>query len=209
MRTTQPVARSATDSPRARDFLKVDAHLSEEEKDIREKIRSFVEERIEPNIKDRCERARFPRELVPDMGSLGVLGMHLKGYGRAGKGAVSYGPAFMELEAGDSDLRTLVSVQGSLAMTAIHEFGSEEQKERWLPAMTWGEKIGCFGLTEPTAGSDPASMKTFARREGPDWILNGEKRWIGMGTSVRTYEGTDEVDTLVLGNAITGNPAFR
>jgi glutaryl-CoA dehydrogenase len=129
MRTTQtqPIARSATDSPRARDFLKVDAHLSEE-KDIREKIRSFVEERIEPSIKDRCERAQFPRELVPDMGSLGVLGTHLKGYGCAGKGAVSYGPAFMELEAGDSDLRTLVSVQGSLVMSALHKFGSEEQR---------------------------------------------------------------------------------
>jgi glutaryl-CoA dehydrogenase len=165
--------------------------------------------RIEPNIKDWCERAHFSCELVPEMGSLGVLGMHLKGYGCAGKGAVSYGLAFMELEAGDSGLRTLFSLQGLLAMSALHKFGSEEQKERWLPAMTRGEKIGCFGLTEPTAGSDPASMKIFARREGPDWILNGEKHWIGMGTSVRTYEGTDEIPTLVLGNAITGIPAFR
>jgi glutaryl-CoA dehydrogenase len=116
------------------------------------------------------------------MGSLGVLGMHLKGYGCAGKSAVAYGLACMELEAGDSGLRTFVSVQGSLAMSAIHKFGSEEQKERWLPPMAHGEKIGCFGLTEPTAGSDPASMKTFARKDGSDWVINGEKRWIGMGT---------------------------
>jgi glutaryl-CoA dehydrogenase len=116
------------------------------------------------------------------MGTLSLLGMHLKGYGCAGKSAVAYGLACMELEAGDSGLRTFVSVQGSLAMSAIHKFGSEEQKERWLPPMARGEAIGCFGLTEPTAGSDPASMKTFARREGSDWVLNGEKRWIGMGT---------------------------
>jgi glutaryl-CoA dehydrogenase len=116
------------------------------------------------------------------MGSLGLLGMHLSGYGCAGRSAVEYGLACMELEAGDSGLRTFVSVQGSLAMSAIHKFGSEEQKQSWLPKMARGEAIGCFGLTEPTAGSDPSSMKTFARRDGSDWILNGEKRWIGMGT---------------------------
>src|SRR5918998_277172 len=107
---------------------------------------------------------------------------HLSGYGCAGKGAVSYGLACMELEVGDSGLRTFVSVQGSLAMSAIHKFGSEEQKQGWLPRMARGEAIGCFGLTEPTAGSDPSSMKTFARREGSDWVLNGRKRWIGMAT---------------------------
>src|SRR5215203_1145960 len=107
---------------------------------------------------------------------------HLSGYGCAGKSAVEYGLACMELEAGDSGLRTFVSVQGSLAMSAIHKFGSEEQKERWLPPMARGDAIGCFGLTEPTAGSDPSSMKTFARKDGSDWVLNGEKRWIGMGT---------------------------
>ena len=168
--------------PSPHDFLNVDSHLSDEEKEIRAGVRSFVEERIQPNIREWFERAHFPRELVPEMGSVGVLGMHLKGYGCAGKSAVAYGLACMELEAGDSGLRTFVSVQGSLAMSAIHKFGSEEQKERWLPPMARGEKIGCFGLTEPTAGSDPASMKTFARKDGSDWVINGEKRWIGMGT---------------------------
>jgi glutaryl-CoA dehydrogenase len=168
--------------PSPHDFLNVDAHLSDKEREIRAGVRSFVEERIQPNIRDWFERAHFPRELVPEMGSLGMLGMHLKGYGCAGKSAVAYGLACMELEAGDSGLRTFVSVQGSLAMSAIHKFGSEEQKERWLPPMARGEKIGCFGLTEPTAGSDPASMKTFARKDGSDWVINGEKRWIGMGT---------------------------
>ncbi|HEX5975355.1 MAG TPA: acyl-CoA dehydrogenase family protein, partial [Rubrobacteraceae bacterium] len=156
--------------PSPHDFLNVDAHLSDEEREIRAGVRSFVEERIQPNINYWFERAHFPRELVPEMGSLGVLGMHLKGYGCAGKSAVAYGLACMELEAGDSGLRTFVSVQGSLAMSAIHKFGSEEQKERWLPPMARGEKIGCFGLTEPTAGSDPASMKTFARKDGSDWV---------------------------------------
>ena len=164
------------------DFLNLEAHLSEEERGIRGQVRPFVRERIEPNIKDWWERAHFPRELVPEMGALGLLGMHLSGYGCAGKSAVAYGLACMELEAGDSGLRTFVSVQGSLAMSAIHKFGSEEQKTEWLPSMARGEAIGCFGLTEPTAGSDPAGMKTFARKEGSDWVLNGEKRWIGMGT---------------------------
>jgi glutaryl-CoA dehydrogenase len=184
MRTTktQPIAHSATDSPVAHDFLNVDAHLSDEERRIRERVRSFVEERIRPHINGWFESAHFPRELVPEMGALGLLGMHLEGYGCAGKGAVSYGLACMELEAGDSGLRTFVSVQGSLAMSAIHKFGSEEQKERWLPPMARGEEIGCFALTEPEAGSDPASMKTFARRDGSDWVLSGEKRWIGMAT---------------------------
>jgi glutaryl-CoA dehydrogenase len=168
--------------PSPHDFLDVDAVLSEEEKRVREGVRSFVEERIRPNIAGWFDQARFPSELVPEMGALGVLGMHLSGYGCAGKGAVSYGLACMELEAGDSGLRTFVSVQGSLAMSAIHKFGSEEHKERWLPAMARGERIGCFALTEPTAGSDPASMKTFARRDGSGWVLNGEKRWIGMAT---------------------------
>jgi len=168
--------------PGPHDFLNLEAHLSEEERSIRGQIRPFVRERIEPNIKDWWERAHFPRELVPEMGALGLLGMHLSGYGCAGKSAVAYGLACMELEAGDSGLRTFVSVQGSLAMSAIHKFGSEEQKTEWLPSMARGEAIGCFGLTEPTAGSDPAGMKTFARKEGSDWVLNGEKRWIGMGT---------------------------
>jgi glutaryl-CoA dehydrogenase len=164
------------------DLLNIDALLSDKELAVREEIRSFVEERIKPNIREWWEEAIFPREIVPEMGERGLLGMHLKGYGCAGESAVSYGLACMELEAGDSGLRTFVSVQGSLAMSAIHKFGSEEQKEEWLPKMAKGEVIGCFGLTEPEAGSDPASMKTMARKEGSEWVLNGEKRWIGMGT---------------------------
>ena len=168
--------------PEASDFLGLDALLSGEERAIRDETRVFVEERLKPNIKEWWEKASFPKEIVPEMGSLGLLGMHLSGYGCAGKSAVSYGLACMELEAGDSGLRTFVSVQGSLAMSAIHKFGSEEQKQEWLPRMAKGEAIGCFGLTEPDAGSDPASMKTSARRDGPDWVLNGSKRWIGMAT---------------------------
>ncbi len=166
----------------ASDFLNLDRLLSDEERQIRNEVRSFVQEKIKPYIQHWWEKAIFPREIVPEMGAQGLLGMHLKGYGCAGKSAVSYGLACMELEAGDSGLRTFVSVQGSLAMSAIHKFGSEEQKQQWLPRMAKGEAIGCFGLTEPEAGSDPASMKTFARREGSDWILSGRKRWIGMGT---------------------------
>jgi glutaryl-CoA dehydrogenase len=188
--------------PSPYDFLGVEAHLSEEEKLVRDRVRSFVDERIKPNISEWFERAYFPGELVPEMGSLGLLGMHLEGYGCAGKGAVSYGLACMELEAGDSGLRTFVSVQGSLAMSAIHKFGSEEQKREWLPAMALGHKIGCFGLTEPAAGSDPASMKTFARREGSEWILNGSKRWIGMATIADVavvWARTDEENNPVRG----------
>ncbi|MCA1688682.1 MAG: acyl-CoA dehydrogenase family protein [Actinobacteria bacterium] len=168
--------------PGPHDFLDVEAHLSEGERGVRDEVRSFVRERIEPNIREWWEKAIFPREIVPEMGKLGLLGMHLSGYSCAGRSAVEYGLACMEMEAGDSGLRTFVSVQGSLAMSAIHNVGSEEQKQEWLPPMARGEAIGCFGLTEPTAGSDPASMKTFARREGSDWVINGEKRWIGMGT---------------------------
>src|SRR5918911_3417340 len=168
--------------PDATDFLNIDAHLSEEERGVRERVRSFVQERIKPNIKEWYDEAVFPKEIVPEFADLGLLGMHLSGYGCAGRSAVEYGLACMELEAGDSGLRTFVSVQGSLAMSAIHKFGSEDQKQRWLPKMAKGEAIGCFGLTEPEAGSDPASMKTFARKEGSEWVLNGRKRWIGMGT---------------------------
>ena len=166
----------------SRDFLGLENLLSAEEIEVKEQVRGFVEERIKPNIKEWFEGGVFPREIVPEMGSLGVLGMHLEGYGCAGKSAVEYGLACMELEAGDSGLRTFVSVQGSLAMSAIYKFGSEEQKQRWLPAMATGEAIGCFGLTEPEAGSDPSSMKTRARREGDEWVLNGSKRWIGLAS---------------------------
>ena len=182
MTTTTRAGSSRPRSPEPRDFMNLDALLSEVEIATREEIRSFVEERIKPNVAYWWEKAIFPREIVPEMGEKGLLGMHLSGYGCAGKSAVEYGLACMELEAGDSGLRTFVSVQGSLAMSAIHKFGSEEQKNEWLPKLAKGEAIGCFGLTEPEAGSDPASMKTFARKEGSEWVLNGRKRWIGMGT---------------------------
>jgi glutaryl-CoA dehydrogenase len=183
MATTAKQADTGTPlRPEASDFLDIDAHLSDEEIGVREKVRSFVRETIKPNIEGWYDEAVFPKEIVPEFAELGLLGMHLSGYGCAGRSAVEYGLACMELEAGDSGLRTFVSVQGSLAMSAIHKFGSEEQKQEWLPRMARGEAIGCFGLTEPTAGSDPASMKTFARKEESDWVLNGEKRWIGLAT---------------------------
>ena len=180
--TTKQAGAGTSGRPGAHDFVNIDAHLSGEEKGLRDEVRSFVRQRISPNIRQWWQMAVFPRELVPEMGALGLLGMHLSGYGCAAKSAVCYGLACMELEAGDSGLRTFVSVQGSLAMSAIHKFGSEEHKQEWLPRMARGEAIGCFGLTEPTAGSDPSSMKTFARRDGSEWVLNGSKRWIGMGT---------------------------
>jgi len=195
-----------------RSFLDIEARLSEEELAVRDRVRSFVREKIKPNINDWFDRAVFPKGIVPEFAELGVLGMHLKGYGCAGRSAVEYGLACMELEAGDSGLRTFVSVQGSLAMSAIHKFGSEEQKVDWLPRMAKGEAIGCFGLTEPTAGSDPASMKTFARREGSGWVLNGRKRWIGLATIADVavvWARTDEEGNPVRGFLVpTDTPGF-
>jgi glutaryl-CoA dehydrogenase len=166
----------------AHDYLGLDSLLSPGELELRTRVRSFVDERIRPNIAEWYEAAYFPRELVKEMGALGLLGMHLTGYGCPGRSAVEYGLAAMELEAGDSGLRTFVSVQGSLAMSAIAKFGSEDQKQRWLPGMAAGDLIGCFGLTEPTAGSDPASMLTHAVRDESGWVLNGAKRWIGLAS---------------------------
>src|SRR6476661_6637891 len=165
-----------------RDFLALDALLDDEERAIRDTVRQFVRERILPEIGDWFEQAILPRELAQEFGRLGLFGMHLEGYGLPGASAVSYGLTCMELEAGDSGIRSLVSVQGSLAMYAIWRWGSEEQKQRWLPPMHAGEAIGCFGLTEPDAGSDPGSMRTQARRAGSDWILNGTKMWITNGS---------------------------
>lgn len=156
--------------------------LSSEERGWQIKARSFASERILPTIEADYENKHFRRELVAELGAAGFLGMHLTGYGCAGAGAVSYGLACLELEAADSAWRTFVSVQGSLAMTAIAKYGSEEQKQQWLPAMVSGESIGCFALTEPSGGSDPASMLTTARREGSDWIIEGSKRWIGLAS---------------------------
>ena len=176
---TGTAAEQATDPL---DFLAIDALLSDEEKAIRDTVRQFVRERILPEIGEWFEQGILPGELAREIGELGLFGMHLDGYGLPGASAVAYGLTCLELEAGDSGIRSLVSVQGSLAMFAIWRWGSEDQKERWLPPMHSGEAIGCFGLTEPDAGSDPGSMRTSARRDGTDWILNGSKMWITNGT---------------------------
>ncbi len=163
------------------DVLDVESEFGDEERLVRDTVRSFVADRVSPNIADWFERGVFPSELVPELARLGLLGMHLRGYGCAGTSAVSYGLACRELEAADSGLRSFVSVQGSLAMYPIWKYGSEEQKQRWLPSMVAGEVIGCFGLTEPDRGSDPGDMRTYARRDGSDWVLNGTKMWITNG----------------------------
>ncbi|MET4637269.1 acyl-CoA dehydrogenase family protein [Mycetocola sp. 2940] len=166
----------------ASDLLDLDDEFSSAELELRGRVREFVDRRIRPNIAGWFESATFPVERIPEMADLGLLGMHLSGYGCAGGSAVDYGLAMQELEAGDSGIRTFVSVQGSLAMSAIHKHGSEAQKQAWLPGMAAGEIIGCFGLTEPTAGSDPSSMITTARLDGGEWVLNGAKRWIGLAS---------------------------
>ena len=164
------------------DFLAIDALLDDEERAIRDTVRSFVREKVLPDVGDWFEQGILPRELMAELGKLGLFGMHLDGYGLPGASAVAYGLTCLELEAGDSGVRSAVSVQGSLAMFSIWKWGSEEQKQRWLPPMHTGEAIGCFGLTEPDAGSDPGSMRTTARRDRSDWILNGAKMWITNGT---------------------------
>ncbi|MCO5973764.1 acyl-CoA dehydrogenase family protein [Actinoallomurus soli] len=165
------------------DLLRVDDQLTDEERLVRDTARRYAADRIEPYVADWFEDGVFPAaELAPELGELGFLGMHLSGYGCPGAGAVAYGVACRELEAADSGLRSFVSVQGSLAMSAIHKYGSEEQKQEWLPRMAAGRAIGCFGLTEPDHGSDPANMRTRAKREGSDWILNGAKMWITNGS---------------------------
>jgi glutaryl-CoA dehydrogenase len=163
------------------DPLALDSLLSEEEVAIRDAVRRFVDERVVPGVGEWFERGEFPAEVRAGVAELGLLGMHLEGYGCLGANATSYGLACLELEAGDSGLRSFVSVQGSLSMFPIHRYGSDEQKERWLPSMATGEIVGCFGLTEPDSGSDPARMRTSARRVGGDWILNGTKMWITNG----------------------------
>lgn len=171
-----------TTAPRLDQVFDLDGLLSEEERDWQQRARAFAQERILPIIEEDFENRHFRRELVRELGEQGFLGMHLEGYGCAGAGAVSYGLVCLELEAADSGWRTFVSVQGSLAMSAIHKYGSEAQKQQWLPGMAKGELIGCFALTEPTGGSDPAAMTTVARRDGDDWVLEGAKRWIGLAS---------------------------
>jgi glutaryl-CoA dehydrogenase len=192
-----------------RDFLAIDALLSDEERMIRDTVRSFVADRVTPHVGTWFEEATIPRELAPELGKLGLLGMHLEGYGCAGASATAYGLACMELEAGDSGVRSLVSVQGSLAMYAIHRWGSEEQKQHWLPRMAAGEAIGCFGLTEPDAGSDPGSMRTRARRDGSDWILHGQKMWITNGSLSEVAVVWAQTDDGVRGFLVPkGTPGF-
>src|SRR5215204_5885827 len=164
------------------ELLGIDHLLGEEERDIQATVRDFVEQRVKPNIADWYEHGDLDLGLMREAGALGLLGMHLQGYGCAGANAVSYGLACLELEAGDSGVRSMVSVQGSLAMFAIWKFGSEEQKTTWLPPMATGEAIGCFGLTEADFGSNPAGMRTRAKRDGEDWVLNGTKMWITNGS---------------------------
>ncbi|MGL4300943.1 MAG: acyl-CoA dehydrogenase family protein [Candidatus Neomicrothrix subdominans] len=179
-----------------RDVLALDGLLNDDEVLLRDTVRRFVGDQILPDVPDWYERGTFPKEMATEFGKLGLLGMHLEGYGCAGTSATAYGLACLELEAGDSGARSFVSVQGSLAMFPIWAFGSEEQKQRWLPAMAAGEAIGCFGLTEPDSGSDPSSMRTFARQEpGGDWILNGAKMWITNGSVADVavvWAGTDD-----------------
>ena len=165
------------------DLYAIDTLLTEEQRAIRDTVRRYVDDRIRPEVAEWFESGELPaRELAREMGELGLLGMHLEGYGCAGTDATSYGLACVELEAGDSGIRSLVSVQGSLAMFAIYEYGSDEQKQQWLPGMAAGELIGCFGLTEADFGSNPSGMRTAAKRDGDDWILDGTKMWITNGT---------------------------
>jgi glutaryl-CoA dehydrogenase len=172
----------ATKAPRIDTVFDFDALLSDDERDWQQRARRFAQEKINPVIEDDFENAYFRKELIPELGAEGFLGMHIKGYGCAGAGAVAYGLVCLELEAADSGWRTFVSVQGSLAMSAIAKYGSEEQKQQWLPGMAKGELVGCFGLTEPQGGSDPAGMTTVARRDGDGWVLSGAKRWIGLAS---------------------------
>lgn len=181
-----PAARSASVYSEVvtaqKDFLEIDRLLSDEERLIKETVARYVSEKYLPGVAEHFENGTFDSSVPKALGDLNVLGMHLKGYGCAGSSAIAYGIACMELEAGDSALRSFCSVQGSLAMFAIWKWGSEEQKQRWLPGMAAGELIGCFGLTEPDSGSDPGSMRTTAKRDGEDWILNGSKMWITSGS---------------------------
>jgi glutaryl-CoA dehydrogenase len=174
--------KSTVQVPSPTDLYNIDYLLNEQERKVRGDVHIFVQEHVLPIIGQHFEAGTFPHQLVPELAKLGLLGMHLSGYGCAGLNSLCYGLACQELEAGDSGLRTFVSVQGSLAMFPIFTFGSEEQKRRWLPSLAQGKALGCFGLTEPDSGSDPASMQTTARRDGASYILNGTKMWITNGS---------------------------
>ena len=178
---TATVAPPKKDTYTPFELFDIDRLLDDDERDIAATVRRFVDTRLRPHIADWFESSTLPKELAKEFGSLGVMGMHLDGYGCAGTNAVSYGLACLELEAGDSGFRSFVSVQGSLSMYSIHRFGSEEQKQQWLPRLASGDAIGCFGLTEADFGSNPAGMRTRARRDGADWVINGTKMWITNG----------------------------
>ncbi|WP_275793132.1 acyl-CoA dehydrogenase family protein [Prescottella equi] len=187
----------------------IDALLSDEERDIQATVRRLVDERLRPQLPDWFESGTLPKEIARELGGLGLFGMHLQGYGCAGTNAVSYGLACLELEAGDSGLRSFVSVQGSLSMFSIHRYGSEEQKQEWLPRLASGEALGCFGLTEPDFGSNPAGMRTRARRDNADWILDGTKMWITNGSLADVATVWAQTDDGVRGFVVpTDTPGF-
>jgi glutaryl-CoA dehydrogenase len=191
------------------ELLGIDRLLTAEERDIQSAVREFVDRRVKPYIADWFERGDVDLGLMKEAGSLGLLGMHLDGYGCAGANAVSYGLACMELEAGDSGVRSMVSVQGSLAMYAIWKFGSEEQKQAWLPRMATGEVIGCFGLTESDFGSNPAGMRTRAKRDGDEWVINGTKMWITNGSVADVAVVWAQTDEGIRGFLVSsGTPGF-
>lgn len=191
------------------ELFDVDRLLDEDERDIAATVRKFVDTRLRPNIEGWFESATLPKELAREFGALGVMGMHLQGYGCAGTNAVSYGLACMELEAGDSGFRSFVSVQGSLSMFSIYRYGSEEQKQQWLPRLAAGEAIGCFGLTEADFGSNPAGMRTRARRDGSDWVLNGTKMWITNGSLADVATVWAQTDDGIRGFVVpTDTPGF-
>lgn len=191
------------------DLFGIDALLSDEERDIQATVRRLVDERLRPQLPEWFESGTLPKEIARELGGLGLFGMHLQGYGCAGTNAVSYGLACLELEAGDSGLRSFVSVQGSLSMFSIHRYGSEEQKQEWLPRLASGEALGCFGLTEPDFGSNPAGMRTRARRDGADWILDGTKMWITNGSLADVATVWAQTDDGVRGFVVpTDTPGF-
>lgn len=197
-------------TPDPNDFLALDQELTQTERDIRDTVREFASDQLAPHVADWYEAGSLPTaDLAKAFGSLGLLGMHLEGYGCAGTSAVAYGIACRELEAVDSGLRSFVSVQGSLAMFALHRWGSEEHREQWLPAMAAGDALGCFGLTEPDAGSDPGSMRTRAVRDGSDWVLDGTKMWITNGTVADVAVVWAQTDDGVRGFVVpTDTPGF-
>lgn len=197
------------DTYRPLELFDVDRLLDDDERDIAATVRKFVDTRLRPNVADWFESGSLPRELAREFGQLGVMGMHLQGYGCAGTNAVSYGLACMELEAGDSGFRSFVSVQGSLSMFSIYRYGSEEQKQQWLPRLAAGEAIGCFGLTEADFGSNPAGMRTRARRDGGDWIINGTKMWITNGNLADVATVWAQTDDGIRGFLVpTDTPGF-